>query len=243
MTVLPFSHRVQRRLARWGFVVERHPAVRRQAMLTAHDVNVVLDVGAARGDFGRELRDFGYRHRIVSFEPLPSVFQQLAATVEGDPSWTVRNLALGEESGRGTINVASNSDSSSLLAMGQAHRTAAPEVVYTTQQDVAVVRLDDLAAELLPPGSRAYLKLDTQGFEREVLAGAAETLPRCVGLQLELSFVPLYEGGMLIDEAISYLYRLGFGMVGIERGFTSPEGQVMQADALFFRGAASEEHA
>jgi hypothetical protein len=67
------------------------------------------------------------------------------------------------------------------------------------------------------------------------MAGAKETLDRCVGLQLEVSFVPLYEGGMLVDEAISFAYDRGFRLVGVERGFTSPTGQVLQADAVFFR--------
>jgi hypothetical protein len=68
-----------------------------------------------------------------------------------------------------------------------------------------------------------------------VLAGAPETLATCVGLQLELSFVPLYSGGMLVDEAISFAYDHGFRMVAVAQGFTNPTGAMLQADGVFIR--------
>ena len=233
--VQKLRHSATRGLARRGFLVVRHPNVRLQSMLTTHGVDVVLDVGAARGDYARELREFGYRGRIVSFEPLHDVFVELEENSADDPDWTARHMALGAEQGEGQINVASNSDSSSLLGMAEAHSESAPQVTYVRQETIRIEPLDLVATDLLPPDARPFLKIDTQGFEHEVLSGAKETLDRCVGLQLEVSFVPLYEGGMLADEAISYAYDRGFRLVGIERGFTSPSGQVLQADAVFFR--------
>ncbi|RZI85429.1 MAG: gsc-like protein, partial [Microbacterium sp.] len=58
---------------------------------------------------------------------------------------------------------------------------------------------------------------------------------RSVGLQLELSFVPLYEGGMLADEAISMAYDAGFHLEVIEQGWAARTGQMLQADGIFFR--------
>ena len=227
------SGTIIRGLARRGLVVQRHPAWRRQAMLAEHGVDVVLDVGAARGGFAGELRRFGYSGRIVSFEPLSAAYADLVAASADDPRWTCVNTALGRTKGRTTINIASNSDSSSLLAMEQEHRSAAPHVDYVGQEEIEVARLDDLAPEHL--GSRTFLKIDTQGFEKEVIAGGPATLKECVGLQLELSFVPLYTGGMLVDEAVSLAYDEGFRMVAVFQGFTSPRGALLQADAVFFR--------
>jgi len=224
---------IMRGLARRGLAVQRHPAWRRQAMLAEHRVDVVLDVGAARGGYARELRQFGYTGRIVSFEPIRAAYTDLVAASARDPSWTCINTALGSTAGEATINIASNSDSSSLLAMEHEHRAAAPHVDYVGEETIAVARLDDVAAELL--GSRTFLKVDTQGFEKEVLAGGPTTLDACVGLQLELSFVPLYQGGMLVDEAVSMAYAQGFRMVAVSQGFTSPRGAMLQADAVFFR--------
>ncbi|HEX4189872.1 MAG TPA: FkbM family methyltransferase [Marmoricola sp.] len=218
-----------------GFEIRRHPAVRRARMLAAHNVDVVLDVGGAKGGYGSQLRQFGYAGRIVSFEPLDGAFGLLSAAIASDPAWTARQVALGSQPGESMINIASNSDSSSLLPMNETHTDAEPSVGIVGQQRVEVVRLDDIIDEIATPSSRIFLKIDAQGFEREVLAGAEKTLERCRGLQLELSFVPLYDGGMLIDDAISLAYDAGFQMVGVEQGWAAPTGQMLQADGVFFR--------
>lgn len=222
-------------LARRGLALQRHPAVRRQAMLALHRVDLVLDVGAARGGFAEEIREFGYTGRIVSFEPLQAAYRDLDRAAAGDPSWVTVNAALGSAPDVLRINVASNSDSSSLLPFTDAHTSAAPQVDYVAEEDVRVERLDDIAPDLVPATARPFLKIDTQGFEREVLAGGGDTLARCVGLQLELSLTSLYEGGMLIDEAIATAYDAGFELTSLSQGFTSPDGRMLQADGVFFR--------
>ncbi len=218
-----------------GFEVRRHPAARRARMLAAHEVDLVLDVGAAVGGYGKQLRQFGYADRIVSFEPLDTPFAELSRVAARDDRWDARQVAVGEEAGSSVINIASNSDSSSLLPMGSAHTQASPDVGYVGQQTVRVERLDDVVDDYAVPDSRIFLKVDAQGFERQVLAGAAATLDRCRGIQLELSFIPLYEGGILIDEAIALVYDAGFRMVGVEQGWAAESGQMLQADGVFFR--------
>lgn len=225
---------VANRLARRGFELRRHPGGRRQSVLTRLGVDLVLDVGAADGGYGGSLRSFGYAGDIVSFEPMAGPFSELQARVADDPRWTARPLALGSEPGTATINVASNSRSSSLLPMLDAHIDAAPSVRYVGAETITVSTLDAEVAELVP-GRRPFLKIDTQGFEREVLAGGTTTVEACLGLQLELSLVPLYGGGMLIDEAISWAYDRGFRMVGLEQGYAAPTGEILQIDGVFVR--------
>lgn len=222
-------------LARRGFELRRHPASRRQAMFVSHGVDLVIDVGAARGGYGDELRSFGYAGDIVSFEPLAAAYGDLSAHVAADPRWEARQRALGSAAGRATIHVASNSDSSSLLPMLQAHTDAAPDIVFTTQEDVAVSRLDDEFDEQALTGRRPFLKIDAQGFEGEVLSGGARTLEACVGLQLELSFTRLYEGSPLVHDMLALVHDRGFVLCGFQQGFASPGGQVLQADGIFFR--------
>lgn len=207
-------------------------------MLRARRIDVVLDVGAARGGFGRELRDFGYEGRIVSFEPLGDAHRDLSELTATDPGWTAVRTAIGAEQGTATINVASNSTSSSLLPMGAAHLDAAPEVNYVGTEEVTMSRLDDVAPAHLHEASRTFLKVDTQGFERSVLEGAPETLARCEGLQLELSLTSLYDGGMVVDEAIAMAYARGFELTALFQGFTSPDGRLLQVDGVFFRNPA-----
>ncbi|MCX6396653.1 MAG: FkbM family methyltransferase [Propionibacteriales bacterium] len=218
-----------------GFEIRRHPAGRRQKMFASRGVDLVLDVGGADGGYGRALRQFGYAGRIVSFEPLAASYAELSRNIAADPRWTARNHALGDAAGEAQIHVASNSTSSSLLPMKDSHREADPRVGIVGQETIRVERLDDAAAEIVGTADTVFLKIDTQGFERQVLAGGPETVARSVGLQLELSFVPLYEGGMLADEAISMAYAAGFHLEVIESGWASQTGQMLQADGIFFR--------
>ncbi len=227
-------------LARRGLEVRKHSSRRRQAMLAKHDVDLVLDVGAAHGGYGTSLRKFGYTGRIVSFEPLSESYASLSAMIKDDPTWTAHQLALGTESGQATINIASNFASSSFRPMLDSHRAAAPHVDYVAQETVTVARLDDVADEHLTSARHPFLKVDTQGFEREVLAGGPDLIRRCVGLQLELSFIPLYDGGMLVDEAIAWAYQQGFHLVGVEQGYTAPSGEILQVDGVFTRDHADD---
>ena len=80
------------------------------------------------------------------------------------------------------------------------------------------------------------LKLDLQGYERDALRGARATLSAVVGIQIELSFTPLYEGGMLYDESLALLRDLDFEVALLAPAFVDPQfGSWLQADAVLFR--------
>ena len=83
--------------------------------LAARQVDVVLDVGANRGQFGQWLRDHGYRDAIVSFEPIGSVFSDLNAAAERDGNWQAHRLAIGSAAGRALLNVSRTTEYSSIL--------------------------------------------------------------------------------------------------------------------------------
>ncbi|AZP80873.1 FkbM family methyltransferase [Mycobacterium avium] len=205
----------------------------------AYGVNVVIDVGANSGQFGSALRRAGFKSRIVSFEPLSGPFAQLARKSASDPLWECHQYALGDADETITINVAGNAGaSSSVLPMLKSHQDAFPPANYIGTEDVAIHRLDSVASEFLNPTDVTFLKIDVQGFEKQVIAGSKSTLNEsCVGMQLELSFIPLYEGDMLIHEALELVYSLGFRLTGLLPGFTDPRnGRMLQADGIFFRG-------
>ncbi len=119
--------------------------------------------------------------------------------------------------------------------MLERHRGAAPQATYIQQQTIVVARLDDeLPLYDLSP-EYPFLKMDVQGFEREVLQGASRTINSLVGIQIEVSFAPLYEGGMMYDEALITLRDAGFIPVGIEPGFRDKDGVLLQADVVMVR--------
>jgi FkbM family methyltransferase len=209
-----------------------------RAMLSWHRVDLIFDVGANAGQFGRELRrQVGFTGRIVSFEPMKAAHERLGAEARKDPLWDVApRAAIGAQEGTVTINVAANSVSSSVLPMLEAHARAAPDSTYTDIETVRLATLDALTPGYYGQDSTAFLKVDTQGYEGEVLKGAPRTLARVIGVQLELSLIPLYTGQLLMPELVEFMRDTGFDPWAITPAFTDPEnGRLLQVDAAFFR--------
>lgn len=206
--------------------------------LESLNVNVVFDIGSNTGQYAASLRKAGYQGRMVSFEPLSQPFATLEKRASKDPLWECRRHALGDVDGTVSVNIAGNAaQSSSVLPMLKSHQEAFPPANYVGVEDVAVYRLDSVASEILRPNDVTFLKIDVQGFEKQVLAGSASTLAdSCVGMQLELSFLPLYEGSMLIPEALEWAYAMGFTLTGLLPCFVDPrDGRMLQADGVFLR--------
>ncbi len=230
--------RLKRTLARLDIHAGRHRhtlAGTREALLKNGEIDLVIDVGAHAGEYGGGLRSCGYRGRIVSFEPVSTQFQQLRAAAAGDAAWECRNRAAGARQETASINVSGNEGfSSSLLEMEEAHRRAVADSGYARTETIEIAKLDDELADLsLPPG-HAYLKVDTQGYEHEVLVGAANVLQACRAVELELSLVPLYEGQLLIGEMIEQMRSRGFVPTHLEPEFVDPQsGELLQVNGLF----------
>lgn len=205
--------------------------------LEAHQVDVVLDVGANSGQYATGLRGSAFEGRIVSFEPLSGPFSRLESKASTDPLWDCRRCALGDSDGTISVNVAGNDgQSSSILPMLKSHQDAFPAANYIGTEEVPIHRLDSLAPEVLRPTDAAFLKIDVQGYEKAVLAGGKSTVDRCVGMQLELSLLALYEDDMLIREALDLVYSMGFTLTGLLPCVTDlRDGRMLQADGIFFR--------
>jgi FkbM family methyltransferase len=234
------KHQVRLLLNHAGIDVQRFPGDRpehrRVLLLRHHDVRQVLDVGANSGGYGRELRQFGYAGQIMSFEPLSGPWAELRAGADKDPKWTVVRCAVGGVNAEVDINVAANAGaSSSILDMLARHTDAAPDAGYVGIETVAQRPLDDLVGT--SPQVPTFLKIDVQGYEQEVLAGANGLLDALVGIQLEVSFVPLYAGAPLYRELFDIIESRGFRLESLDAGFSDPRtGQLLQADATFYRG-------
>jgi Methyltransferase FkbM domain len=103
---------------------------------------------------------------------------------------------------------------------------------------VEVQRLDDIFSRF--KGRRVFLKIDTQGFEREVLEGAQESLKEIVGVQAELPIVHLYRGVWSLPEALAYMSKRGFVLGQVRpTNFDSEERvTLLELDCIFRRETA-----
>jgi FkbM family methyltransferase len=207
------------------------------ASLRQFDIDLVLDVGANKGQFASEIRQCGYVGRIVSFEPLSQAHVELLQSRAEDPLWDAYpRCALGDHNGEVEINIAGNSESSSILPMLESHRSAAPESEYQGKEIVSIKTLDAVAGQYLKDARAPFLKIDTQGFEWHVLDGARDTLPHIKGILVELSLVPLYEGQHLWREVIDRLEDEGFILWAFKPVFSDQaSGRTLQVDGVFYR--------
>lgn len=226
--------------ARANLSVARDPfACRLTRVMDARGIDAVLDVGANVGQYAALLRSGGYRGRIVSVEPLRDAFAELSRRSAKDSSWQCINSAVGAEPGSTVINVSANSYSSSLREMTSAHTSAAPDSIMVGTEPVRVRTVRDLLGEAAIDPARTLLKVDTQGFEVEVLDGAGDLLRDFAAVQLELSSVELYEGQQLFLPLASRLVDAGFDVWSLDPGISDAEGRLLQCDVLFVRAVST----
>ena len=232
-------HRVGFELRR--FSVEQSENARFISMLRTHNVNLIFDVGANAGQFGVLLRKIGFDGKIISFEPLSDARESLLNISRNDPMCQIAlQTAIGEENGEIEIQIAGNSQSSSVLDMLDTHVRAAPDSKYIGKEKVALRTLDSIAPDYMDSNSIAFIKIDTQGYETQVMNGAKKLMSQIVGLQVEISLVPLYKGQCLFDEMLKKLKNDGFELWSISTVFSDPNtAQLLQVDATFFRVPSS----
>lgn len=201
------------------------------------DIGLVIDVGANIGQYGLEIRREGYTGSIYSFEPLIDAYERLLQNTYDDKKWHVHSrCAVGDSIDEVEINVAGNSYSSSIKEMLPSHISAAPNSGTVGTNYAKMITLDSLIDMWQSQEGRILLKIDTQGFEEEVLKGADMTIAYVRAVQIELSVVELYKGQSLYRYFFDLLEAKGFCLYRIIPGFMDDQsGRLLQFDAIFVR--------
>ncbi len=205
-------HWFEREKSLTAYAVSEHVA----AVLGKYDVNLVIDVGANRGQYARRLRRAGYRGRIASFEPVSEVFERLREAAADDPRWSVHPYALGREDTVTSMHVVPGT-LSSVLAPSDFGAQRYEQLRAPAAREVRVRRLDGLLDELTAglENPRPYLKLDTQGYDVEVFQGAGDRVRELVGMQSELALMRIYEGMPRLPEALALYEASGFEVTAL----------------------------
>ena len=217
--------------------IENDPLRQLLLALTHHRISLIVDVGANAGQYAMELFRAGYEGTIHSIEPQPDAHAVLKRAAQGQPRWEVLEpLAAGDKVGTVEMIVAGNSLSTSVLPMLDRHVQAAPSSAPVGRISVRQTTLDALYLNRVSLERPALLKIDTQGYEPQVLAGASGCLAAFQLVQLEMSLQPLYAGQKLWLEMITTMAAHGFEPWAIQPEFCdSRTGQVLQVNGLFAR--------
>jgi FkbM family methyltransferase len=207
------------------------------------DIDCVLDVGAHQGEYGRLLRACGYDGHIVSFEPVSANARTLLEHARLDSQWSVMNLALGDTDDEVPIYVTRRSDLASLRQPSPYAKDLWPEgTVIDEVEQVERRRLDNLLADNLSnwQGRRFFLKIDTQGCEGEVIAGAGAYLTDIRGIQVEASVKAIYDGMTSYLETLALLEGHGFELTGIFPVTRDADLRIVELDCVMMRSLSSQ---
>jgi FkbM family methyltransferase len=198
---------------------ERDFALHLRQLLAHLEIDCVLDVGANVGQYHDFLREkVLYDGPIVSFEPVSSHVGLLRDRARGDTDWHIEGYALGAQEGSLPINVMVSDQFSSFLEPDHTRVTDLGDLnVASRVETVAVRTLDIVLPELRQrlKFKRPYLKLDTQGFDLEVLHGGEQSLTGMCGLQTEASVIGIYKNMPGYKDTIRYLEERGFAITGL----------------------------
>jgi FkbM family methyltransferase len=208
-------------------------------LLKLFQIDTVLDIGANTGQFAESLYDFGYQGRVISFEPGEKAHISLLERSNKYENWEVyRRCAVGDADGEIQINVSKNSVFSSALKITDDYANKKSGSSIDHQEKVPVYRLDSIYSALnIPDSSKSLLKIDTQGFEKEVLSGAEKSLDKVIGLNIEIPLHPIYENvKFTFYPAVTFLQQQGFVPYSLNvEGVDLQTGRVNTIDGLFFR--------
>ena len=208
-------------------------------LFEAVKIGTVIDVGANQGQYRDFLRDHvGFRGTIISFEPIPDLAEALVERARSDEGWRVYPYALGSTAAILPLHISERSGWSSLLEKESSPRTEVADSVQVTRSvDVKVAALDQVLSTEEPGilETGVYLKIDAQGYDLEVLRGAAQSLPFIPALQSELELVPVYANAPPFLRVIEFLLDEGFEITGVFPVWRDRLMRIGEMDTVFRR--------
>jgi len=209
--------------------------IHRVKLLKQLSIDLVADVGANVGQYALELITSGYTNKIISFEPLSDIYNELVSNSAGHKQWEVyERCAIGNENGEIEINVSENFESSSIFNVLDKSIEAEPTTKFIKKEKVKICKLSEVLK--FDPKDRIHLKIDVQGYEEMVLAGAEAIFGNVSSLELEISLIPLYEGVISPQKLLSKLSEHGFSPAFYVSVFDDVHtGGILQLNGLFVK--------
>jgi len=197
-------------------------------------IDLLIDVGSNEGQFAKKIIEFGYTNQIISFEPIKSIHKKLYENSKKYKNWTSKRLGFGKINSLKSINISQNSVSSSILQIKKIHTEIEPHSKFVGKEKIRIIKLDNFLNKKKFSKKKIFLKIDTQGYEKNIILGSKKVLKQISCIMLELSLTPLYKNEASFFEMVNLLKKFGFKIWSIERGFADKTtGRVLQVDVIF----------
>ena len=202
--------------------------------LDFYNIDLVIDIGANEGQFAKKIIEYGYKKKIISFEPMKSAFIELKKNSKKYSLWETVNLGFGKEKSSEFLNISKNSVSSSISQVLETSTSVEPGTKFISREQIKLISLNEYLSNDEFRDKKIFVKIDTQGFEKNIILGTEKVKNKIQGFMVELSIVKLYTSEASVNEMIGLLNKLGFELWSIERGFSNKKtGQTLQVDVIF----------
>ena len=199
-------------------------------------IDCFWDVGANIGQTGLSIREHGYKGNILSFEPQKEAYNKLLKNSHNDPKWKIYEKCGLGKNGFKKINISKNSVSSSFLEMENLHLDTNPHSKFIKKEDVKIISLNEVFIKEKKSFKNNFLKIDAQGYEKEVLESGENILDNFTGISCEISVQPLYKGEAKFLDIINYLIAKGFEIYSIHNSYYEINyGQTFSVDIVFLK--------
>jgi FkbM family methyltransferase len=210
-------------------------AVEHEGVLRSLEPQLIVDIGANKGQFALIAAAIHPTVPLIAFEPLSNPSATFRRVFSDYPKVRLHQVAIGPGPRIARMNVSARLDSSSLLPIGEAQAEHFAGTASVGTEDVDVAPLSQFIQRSLVQRN-ALLKIDVQGYELETLKACEPLLSRFRWIYVELSFVEFYTGQPLAHEVVAHLAGQGFRIAGLYNVILSKEGRSIQCDCLFESG-------
>jgi len=194
--------------------------------------NLVLDVGSNVGQFYKLTRNIGFIGEIQLFEPLLECQKKLQKVIRFDRSANLNSFALGDKEEVMNFFVTKNNVSSSILLPKDSTKVV-------NSYEINVKKLDSLGINF-SKYSGILLKIDAQGYEKNVILGCSDNLKFISYILTELSISSQYVGEIEMIPMIEFMKNLGYFPIFIYPGITNKSNEVIQYEVIFKRSISKE---
>lgn len=222
------------------FTASASEPLRTAMLLEGAGVDLVIDIGANTGQFAESLYDFGYRGQVLSFEPVPEAHQEISTRSKPYPQWSIADrMAIGDTDGEIEFHITDDTQFSSVLPIEDSFAAHNTKSSVVKKEMLPIHRLDTILSTYVPDwlSKTILLKIDTQGYEQQVLNGAQEVLAKAKGLKIEIPVYKIYQQAQLdFYGTLALVQKEGFQPYSFHiEGVDLPTGRVNTMDGLFFR--------
>jgi FkbM family methyltransferase len=198
----------------------------------------IIDVGANEGQFVLRLLKNNFKGNVISFEPITDAYTKLLINAERNKkkiSWAVfEKCGLGSKDFFQDIFISQHSESSSILKILPKHTYLKPLSKTISIEKIKIKKLDSFYDDIKKLDKNIFLKIDTQGYELEVLKGAEKTLKLITALIVEVSLVQLYEDQPPWLDIVNFLKERNFIVWSVDRVMGDiSTGETYQLDVTF----------